>query len=174
MKPSIIRNRTIFKASLAVKSRLLCSHLTKDLQNKYSRRSVRVTEGDTVRVMRGEYKGVSGKIIKVSSEKNGVAVEGIKREKLKGGNVDVFIHPSNLLITDLNTEDKWRQNKLEGKHQKSKETKPKEEKPKTTPQKEAKQEVKQEVKQEKPKETKPKPKETKESKTAKNAKKEDK
>ncbi|HEX9846491.1 MAG TPA: 50S ribosomal protein L24 [Candidatus Nitrosotenuis sp.] len=163
MKPSIIRNRTIFKASLAVKSRLLCSHLTKDLQNKYSRRSVRVTEGDTVRVMRGEYKGVSGKIIKVSSEKNGVAVEGIKREKLKGGNVDVFIHPSNLLITDLNTEDKWRQNKLEGKHQKSKETKPKEEKPKTTPQKEAKQEVKQE-----------KPKENKESKTAKNAKKEDK
>jgi large subunit ribosomal protein L24 len=170
MKPSIIRNRTIFKASLAVKSRLLCSHLTKDLQNKYSRRSVRVTEGDTVRVMRGEYKGVSGKITKVSSEKNGVAVEGIKREKLKGGNVDVFIHPSNLLITDLNTEDKWRQNKLEGKHQKSKETKPKEEKPKTTPQKEAKQETK----QEKPKETKPKPKENKESKTAKTAKKEDK
>lgn len=171
MKPSIIRNRTIFKASLAVKSRLLCSHLSKDLQNKYSRRSVRVTEGDTVRVMRGEYKGVSGKITQVSSEKNGVAVEGIKREKLKGGNVDVFIHPSNLLITDLNTEDKWRQNKLEGKHQKSKETKPKEEKPKTTtPQKE----VKQEVKQEKPKETKPKSKENKESKTAKSAKKEDK
>jgi large subunit ribosomal protein L24 len=163
MKPSIIRNRTIFKASLAVKSRLLCSHLSKDLQNKYSRRSVRVTEGDTVRVMRGEYKGVSGKIIRVSSEKNGVAVEGIKREKLKGGNVDVFIHPSNLLITDINTEDKWRQNKLEGKHQQSKETKPKEEKPKTTPQKEAKQEVKQE-----------KPKENKESKTAKNAKKENK
>jgi len=120
--------------------------------------------------MRGEYKGVSGKITQVSSEKNGVAVEGIKREKLKGGNVDVFIHPSNLLITDLNTEDKWRQNKLEGKHKKSKETKPKEEKPKTTtPQKEAKQEVK----QEKPKETKPKPKENKESKTAKSAKKED-
>lgn len=179
MKPSIIRNRTIFKASLAVKSRLLCSHLSKDLQNKYSRRSVRVTEGDTVKVMRGEYKGVSGKITQVSSEKNGVAVEGIKREKLKGGNVDVFIHSSNLLVTDLNTEDKWRQNKLEGKQRKSKEVKtkeekPKVEKPKAVPQKEAKQEVKQEVKQEKPKEAKSKPKENKESKAAKPAKKEDK
>jgi large subunit ribosomal protein L24 len=175
MKPSIIRNRTIYQASLAVRSRLLCSHLSKDLQNKYSRRSIRVTEGDTVKVMRGEYKGVSGKITQVSSEKNGVAVEGIKREKLKGGNVDVFIHSSNLLVTDLNTADKWRQNKLEGKRQKSKEAKPKEEKPKeekpkTVPQKE----VKQEAKQEKPKETKAKPKENKESKTAKPAKKEDK
>ncbi len=168
MKPSIIRNRTIYKASLGVKSKLLCSHLSKDLQSKYGRRSVRVTEGDTVRVVRGEYKGVSGKITRVSSEKNGIAVEGIKREKLKGGNVDVFIHPSNLLVTDLNTEDKWRQNKL-GKSQKpAKETK--EETPKPTPQKEATQETK----QEKPKETKSKPKVDKESKTTKTTKKEDK
>jgi large subunit ribosomal protein L24 len=123
--------------------------------------------------MRGEYKGVSGKITKVSSEKNGVAVEGVKREKLKGGNVDVFIHPSKLLVTDLNTEDKWRQNKLEGKKQKSKEAKPKEEKPKEEKPKPAPQkEVKQETKQEKPKEAKPK--ENKESKTAKTVKKGDK
>jgi large subunit ribosomal protein L24 len=123
--------------------------------------------------MRGEYKGVSGKITKVSSEKNGVAVEGVKREKLKGGNVDVFIHPSKLLVTDLNTEDKWRQNKLEGKQQKSKEAKPKEEKPKEEKPKPAPQkEVKQETKQEKPKVAKPK--ENKESKTAKTVKKGDK
>lgn len=76
---------------------------------------MRITEGDTVRVMRGEFKGVTGKITKVSTENNGAAIEGIKKEKLKGGNVDVFIHTSNLLVTDLNTEDKWRQNKLEGK-----------------------------------------------------------
>jgi large subunit ribosomal protein L24 len=124
----------------------MCSHLSKDLQQKYNKSSIRVTEGDTVRVMRGEFKGVSGKITRVSTEKNGVSIEGIKKEKLKGGNLDVFIHTSNLMVTDLNAEDKWRQNKLEGKNPK--------------PAKEAKKDSPQETKKE-IKETKEKPKEVK-------------
>jgi large subunit ribosomal protein L24 len=159
MKPTTIRNRTLYQASLFTKSKQVCSHLSKDLQQKYNKSSIRVTEGDTVRVMRGEFKGVSGKITRVSTKKNGVAVEGIKKEKLKGGNLDVFIHASNLLVTDLNTEDKWRQNKLEGKNPKpAKEAKPKVE-PKQEKPKEAKpapQEIKKEIK-----ETKEKPKEVK-------------
>jgi len=125
MKPTIIRNRTIYQASQAVRSKLLCGHLSKELKNKYHKRSIRVTEGDTVKVVRGEFKGVSGKVTRVSSLKNGVAVEGIKKEKLKGGNLDVFIHTSNVIVTDLNTEDKWRAAKLEGKSAKpTKEAKP--------------------------------------------------
>ncbi len=118
MKPTTIRKRTIYNASLFTKSKLMCGHLSKDLQQKYNRSSIRVTEGDTVRVMRGEYKGVTGKITRVSTDKNGISVEGIKKEKLKGGNLDVFIHTSNVLVTDINTEDKWRQSKLEGKNPK--------------------------------------------------------
>lgn len=162
MKPTTIRNRTIYQASEFVRSKQLCGHLSDNLMNKYHKRSVRVTEGDTVKVMRGEFKGVSGKITRVSTEKNGVAIEGIKKEKLKGGNLDVFIHTSNLLVTDLNTEDKWRISKLEGK-----DTKPAKAKPAETP------------KESKPKsEPKPKPEakqsKEKESKVAKAAKKEDK
>lgn len=159
MKPTIIRNRTIYGATHFARSKLLSSHLSKELQQKYNRNSIRITEGDTVRVMRGEFKGVTGKITKVSTKKNGAAVEGIKKEKLKGGNLDVFIHTSNLLVTDLNTEDKWRQNKLEGKNTKPvKEQKPKEEKPQPKPQQ--KQEPKKEVKE--TKETKkPQPKSSK-------------
>jgi large subunit ribosomal protein L24 len=137
MKPTTIRNRTIHNATLFTKSKLMCSHLSKELQQKYNKNSIRVTEGDTVKVMRGEFKGVTGKITRVSTGKNGVAIEGIKKEKLKGGNLDVFIHTSNVLVTDINTEDKWRQSKLEGKNPKpAKEAKPKEEpkpeKPKET------------------------------------------
>lgn len=150
MKPTIIRNRTIYGATHFTRSKLLSSHLSKELQQKYNRNSIRITEGDTVRVMRGEFKGVTGKITKVSTKKNGAAVEGVKKEKLKGGNLDVFIHTSNLLVTDLNTEDKWRQNKLEGKNTKPvKEQKPKEEKPqpKPEPKPQPKQESKKEVKE---------------------------
>jgi large subunit ribosomal protein L24 len=105
----------IYQASAVVKSKQLCSPLSKDLRKKYGKRSIRVIEGDTIRVLRGEFRGVAGKITKVSIQKNGVSVDGVKKEKLKGGNLDVFIHPSNLIVTDLNNEDKWRQNKLEGK-----------------------------------------------------------
>lgn len=161
MKPTTIRNRTIYGATLFTRSKQMCSHLSKELQQKYNRRSIRVTEGDTVRVMRGEFKGVTGKITKVSTEKNGAAVEGIKKEKLKGGNLDVFIHTSNLLVTDINTEDKWRQNKLEGKNPKPpKEAKPKEEKPKEEKPKEVKPEAKPEQKQQ----PKPQPKQEKQEK----------
>lgn len=154
MKPTTIRNRTIYQAAVTTRSKLMCSHLSKDLQQKYNRRSVRVTEGDTVKVLRGEYKGVSGKITRVSTLRNGIAIEGIKKEKLKGGNLDVFIHTSNVLVTDLNTEDKWRINKVEGKNPKPvKESKPKEA-PKPAPKKESKPAEKKEIKKEASKETK--------------------
>ncbi len=160
MKPTTIRNRMIYQATAVVKSRQLSSHLSKELQKKYNKRSIRIIEGDTIRVLRGEFRGVTGKITSVSTPKNGVSVEGVKKEKLKGGNLDVFIHPSNLIVTELNTEDKWRQNKLEGKKTKPvKEAKPKET-TKAAPKKEAKAPAKES-----------KQKETKESKPTKNEKK---
>mgnify|MGYP003343497172 CR=1 FL=1 len=149
MKPTTIRNRTIYQAAVTTRSKLMCSHLSKDLQQKYHKRSVRVTEGDTVKVLRGEFKGVSGKIMRVSTLKNGIAVEGVKKEKLKGGNLDVFIHTSNVVVTDLNTEDKWRTAKLEGKSIKpAKEAKPSTPKP---TKKETKKEASKETKAAKPK-----------------------
>ncbi len=96
----------IYQATAVVKSKQLSSHLSKELQKKYNKRSIRIIEGDTIRVLRGEFRGVTGKITSVSTPKNGVSIEGVKKEKLKGGNLDVFIHPSNLIITELNTEDK--------------------------------------------------------------------
>ena len=160
MKPTIVRNRLIFQAANHTRSKQLGATLSKELREKYGSRSTRVIEGDTVRVMRGEFKGIDGKVTHVSTEKNAVAIEGIKREKLKGGNIDLYIHTSNVMITGLNLEDKWRQNRLEGQKAKTPE-KPKEtpqEKP--TPEKET---VKEKPKQqEKPKEVKEKPKETKE------------
>ena len=113
MKPTIVRNRQIFQAAHHTRSKQLGSTLSKELRKKYGRRSARVIEGDTVRIMRGEIKGIDGKVTQVSTQKNSIAVEGIKREKLKGGNVDIYIHTSNIMITGMNLDDKWRQNRLE-------------------------------------------------------------
>jgi len=106
----------IYRATFHTRSKQLGSTLSKDLRKKYGKRSVRAIEGDSVTILRGEFKGVEGKISKVSTQKNSVAIEGIKKEKTKGDKFDVYIHTSNLLVTSLNTDDKWRISKLEGKN----------------------------------------------------------
>ena len=115
MKPSKSRNNLIHRASFHTRSKQLGSQLSEDLRKKYAKKSVRVIKGDSIKIVRGEFKGVDGKISKVLTEKNSVAVEGVKKEKTKGEKFDVYIHTSNLLVTDLNTDDKWRIAKLEGK-----------------------------------------------------------
>ena len=148
MKPTKIRNYQIYRAPYAVKSNQVGSPLSEELRKKYGKRSVRVVVDDSVRIIRGEYKGIDGKVTKVSIMKNSIAIEGIKREKLKGEKTDVYIPASNVVVTGLNTDDHWRKTKLEGN------------KPKSTP-KEAKPEKPKEAKPEKPKEAKPEKKQTK-------------
>jgi len=115
MKPTKMRNKMIYRATYTTKSKQLGSALSKDLHKKYGKRSVRVIEGDSIKIVRGEFKGVDGKISKISTQKSSVSIEGIKKEKTKGDKFDVYIHTSNLVVTSLNTGDRWRMAKLEGK-----------------------------------------------------------
>ena len=115
MKPTKMRNNLIYQATFQTKSKQLGSALSKDLHKKYGKRSVRVVEGDSVTILRGEFKGVDGKVAKISTQKSSVAIEGVKKEKTKGDKFDVYIHTSNLVVTSLNSEDKWRIAKLEDK-----------------------------------------------------------
>jgi len=105
----------IYRATYQTKSKQLGSALSKDLHKKYGKRSVRVVEGDNVTIVRGEFKGVDGKVSKISTQKSSVAIEGVKKEKTKGDKFDVYIHTSNLVVTSLNSEDSWRMANLEGK-----------------------------------------------------------
>ena len=115
MKPSKMRNKQIYYATMQTASSQLSGMLSKNLRKKYGKRSVRIVEGDSVKVIRGEFNGVDGKVTKVSASNGGLTIEGVKKEKLKGEKYDVFIHTSNIEVTGLNTDDKWRINKLEGK-----------------------------------------------------------
>ena len=67
--------------------------------------------------MRGEYKGVEGKVEKINTGKGKLSIEGVQREKIKGGQVKVQIHASNVKISSLNMDDKYRKNKIENKEQ---------------------------------------------------------
>ena len=110
-----MRNKQIYRATNQFRGKQAGSHLSKQLRQKYGQRSVRILNGDTVKVIRGEFKGVDGKVVKVSTAKHTIAIEGIKKQKRKGDKIDVYIDSSNVVITNLNTDDKWRTVRLEKK-----------------------------------------------------------
>ena len=109
------KNYKINRVMNQILNKQICAPISKDLRKKYSRRNMRIMTNDTVKVMRGEYKGLTGKVTKISTETSGVAIEGNKKEKLKGEKIDVYIHSTNMIITSLNTDDKWRLKILEKK-----------------------------------------------------------
>jgi large subunit ribosomal protein L24 len=89
------------------------AQLSKDLREKYGRRSAKPRVGDSVRIVRGEFKDIEGKVTDVDQAAGTVSVEGVTREKLKGGTSPVPIHSSNVVITGLNMDDKARKKKME-------------------------------------------------------------
>ena len=89
------------------------SMLSDELREKYKRRSTRPREGDSVRIVRGEYKNIEGKITKVIPKDGRLNVEGVTHEVQKGGTSPVPVHASNVVITSLNLEDRLRKQKLE-------------------------------------------------------------
>ena len=115
MNPTKMRNKQIYYATMQNASKQLSCALSKDLRKKYGKRSARIVEGDTASIVRGEFAGVDGKVTKISIADRGVNIEGVKKEKLKGEKFDVYVHTTNIVISGLNSDDKWRINKLEGK-----------------------------------------------------------
>ena len=106
-KPSKQR-KNFFQASPHRRGRKVSAHLAADLKEKHQRRSVPLCIGDTVKIMRGDFSGIEGKISEVDRQAYRVYIEGVTREKVSGENVKVSIHASNVLITDLKVDDKWK------------------------------------------------------------------
>ena len=96
------------------RDKLVGAVLEDSLRKQYGRKNIRVIRGDSVRVMRGEYKGVEGKVEKVNTEQTTFHIEGIQREKIRGGQVKVPIHSSNVMVISLNLDDDYRSKKLLG------------------------------------------------------------
>jgi len=100
------------RAPLHLKYKMLAAHLSKDLIKKYKKRSMPLRKGDNIKVARGTFKGKQGRISTVNTKKTIVYIEGIQKTRKDGTKVNMPFHPSNLIITELNLEDKKRIKKL--------------------------------------------------------------
>ena len=95
-------------APLHIRHKMVSAHLSKELRKKYGKRNIPIHKGDTVKIMNGEYKKKTGKISDVNLKKLKVLIDGIFKSKKDGTKVKIYFQPSNLLIQDLNLDDKKR------------------------------------------------------------------
>jgi len=102
-----------YNAPLHKKRKWLSAHLEENLLLKYDHRSIPIVKGDTVKVMRGSFKGHEDKVANVHIHKQIIEVEGITLVKADGTKIARPLHPSNVMITKINLTDKWRRKKLE-------------------------------------------------------------
>ena len=90
-----------FSAPSSIRRKIMSSHLSKELRTKYDVRSIPVRKGDTVKVLRGAFKGREGKVQSVYRKKWSVYVEKLTKEKTNGSQVNVPVHSSKCVITQL-------------------------------------------------------------------------
>src|SRR2546426_12602826 len=85
------------------------AHLADELKTRYSTRAVPIRKGDSVRVLRGEFAGLEGKVDTIDRTHSRVFVEGMTREKTAGGKASrLSVHASKGTLTNLKLSDKWR------------------------------------------------------------------
>ncbi len=127
-------------APLHLRHKMIAGNLSKELRQKYGKRSFPVRKGDKVKIMIGKFKKKTGKINEVDLKNSRVSIEGMQRQKRDGTKINVYFAPSNLQIQELSLDDKKREESLKGKNAEAN--------------KEIKKEEKAEVKKEKKKEEK--------------------
>ncbi|HVO37262.1 MAG TPA: 50S ribosomal protein L24 [Candidatus Acidoferrum sp.] len=109
------QRKMLFQAPDHIRYKHFAAPLSAELKASHGINALPVRSGDTVKIMRGDHKGFEGKITSVDRQKYRVFVEGLTSEKVDGTAVFVPIHPSKVVITNLNLEDKWRKTILDRK-----------------------------------------------------------
>ena len=106
-KPSKQRAE-LYNAPAHRRRRILSASLSTELKTSQGRNSYPVRKGDTVKILRGDFAGIEGKITNIDTKRQRLFVEGVSREKVAGTSTNVSVHCSKVMITKLNLDDKWR------------------------------------------------------------------
>ncbi|OYT52375.1 50S ribosomal protein L24 [Candidatus Bathyarchaeota archaeon ex4484_135] len=109
------QRKAVYTMPHHLRHKLLSAPLSRELREKYGFRSLPVRVGDRVMVMRGDFKGVTGKVIRVDRERGRVYMDTVTRTKVDGSTVNVPIYASKVMIIELDLKDKWRKKIIERK-----------------------------------------------------------
>ena len=102
------QRKYLANAPLHIRRKFLTSTLSRDLRKKHKKRSFQVVTDDKVKILRGQFKSKEGKITSIDIKKSRVYIDSIQLIKKDGTKLFYPVHPSNLMILELNTKDKER------------------------------------------------------------------
>ena len=71
-------------APIHIKRGFLSGHLSKELRTKFERRSFTLRKGDTVKIIKGDFKGKEGKIERLDLKNSKIYIAGIDVTKREG------------------------------------------------------------------------------------------
>ena len=98
----------VYEADQQARYSMMGAHLSKELRTSHKTRSLAVRVGDTVKIMRGDWKGKTGEVTKVNYVRNRVFVKGITHKRATGKEAFIGFRPSNIMITALEGKEKRR------------------------------------------------------------------
>jgi len=107
------QRRALYNAPLHARQKLMSAPLSPELREKYGVRSLPVRKGDKVKIMRGDFKGHVGSVVKVDLSRLRIYVEGVTIKRSDGTPVFRPIHPSNVMIVELDLSDERRKRIIE-------------------------------------------------------------
>ncbi len=109
------QRKILLNAPAHKRHKLMAAPLSPELTAQKGIKTLPVRKGDSVRVMRGDHKGFEGKVSRIDLKKYRIYIEGLTREKVDGSTIFVPLHPSKIMIRNLNLDDKIRKAVLERK-----------------------------------------------------------
>jgi len=107
------QRRAYYNAPLHIRWKLMSATLSPELREKFGVRSLPVRKGDKVKVMRGSFKGHIGKVAKIDLRRYRIFIDGVTITRSDGSPVFRPIHPSKVMIVELDLSDPWRRKILE-------------------------------------------------------------
>jgi large subunit ribosomal protein L24 len=129
------QRKYLAKAPIHIKRKMMGANLSKELRKKYGKKTLPLRKGDVVKVMRGKFKGKTGKVLDVKLKRHKIQVENIQVKKQDGSKVNAPLRASNLQIIELNLEDRKRNKAIKETKGKEKTEKDKKENEKETKEK---------------------------------------
>ncbi len=103
----------VYRAPLHARHRFFNAPLSEELRKEHGVRRLPVRKDDVVRILRGDWAGHEGKVVKVDLRRVRVHVEGVTIKRADGTPVPYPIHPSKVMIVKLGKVDKVREKIIE-------------------------------------------------------------
>lgn len=109
------QRKKLYNLPLHLRWHLMTVLLSDELRKELGIKRLGVHKGDTVRILRGDWKGHEGKVTKIDLKRIRIYVEGVTVKKADGTDVFYPIHPSKAMIVKLGEIDDVRKKIIERK-----------------------------------------------------------